>query len=213
MESKYKFLKKWEYPQNYCGEDYSEYYSMGIGQSRDSECLERSNFRSALSELGGETETVIVRRAGHWAVGWVEELLIHESDLVALGKAETLAKHLADYPIVDDDDFFDLEDEERRDWAEQSKEDTARTICNHFELGDDIAESPAMIEACYDLQIEHQYDYGLCSSLECNPYHPLDARDLEHIEGALKGCLSNGRADGPAFDLLLSIFDIKRNGA
>lgn len=34
-----------------------------------------------LRELGGESETVRVVRESHWAVGWVEWIAIHESDI------------------------------------------------------------------------------------------------------------------------------------
>ena len=64
-------LRPWTYPSDYIGETYEGYF-VGLGQCRDSDALERSNFASAIEALGGETETVFIVRAGHWAVGWVE---------------------------------------------------------------------------------------------------------------------------------------------
>ena len=53
-----KHLKRWERPKDYFGAEWSSYYSAGVGQSRDSDCLEQSNFGSMLAALGGESETV-----------------------------------------------------------------------------------------------------------------------------------------------------------
>ena len=57
-------------------------------RARDSDCLKQSNFAVMLRELGGESETVIVVRESHWAVGWVEWIAIHELDAAALQIAD-----------------------------------------------------------------------------------------------------------------------------
>ena len=67
--STYAHLHKWTRAQYYIGSEWSEYYSAGVGQSRDSDCLEQSNFAVMLTALGGESDTVIVVRESHWAVG------------------------------------------------------------------------------------------------------------------------------------------------
>ena len=67
-----RYLRRWQMPRHYFGETWPDYYSAGVGQSRDSDCLEQSNFAVMLERLGGESETVIVVRESHWAVGWVE---------------------------------------------------------------------------------------------------------------------------------------------
>ena len=100
-----KHLTRWEPPKDYFGAEWSSYYSAGVGQSRDSDCLEQSNFSSMLSALGGESETVIVVRESHWAVGWVEWIAIHQSDEQALRVADVQCERLANYPILDEDDF------------------------------------------------------------------------------------------------------------
>ena len=41
-----------------------------------------------LEALRGESETVIVVRESHWAVGWVEWIKIHELDTTALAIAD-----------------------------------------------------------------------------------------------------------------------------
>ncbi|WMT71325.1 hypothetical protein [Bradyrhizobium sp. Ash2021] len=85
-----EFLKRWTMPPNYFGAVWPAYYSSGVGQSRDSVALERSNFTSMLRDLGGESETVIVVRESHWLVGWVEWIAIHESDDKALAIADDI---------------------------------------------------------------------------------------------------------------------------
>ncbi len=113
-----RHLIRWTRPDSYFGAEWLEYFSSGFGQSRDSSALERSNFICALRELGGESETVIVVREGHWAVGWVEWIAIHESDGAALRKADELVKCYRDYPVVDEDHFTSLEDEDAQEiWS------------------------------------------------------------------------------------------------
>jgi hypothetical protein len=98
-------LVKWTRPANYGGADWPDYYSFGFGRSRDSDALERSNFRCALAAVGGESKTVAVVRESHWAVGWVEWIAIHESDAETLRAADAVRARYADYPVIDEDDF------------------------------------------------------------------------------------------------------------
>jgi hypothetical protein len=107
--SAYTHLHKWTRPQCYIGAEWHDYYSAGAGQSRDSDCLEQSNFAVMLSELGGESDTVTVVRESHWAVGWVEWIAIHESDTAALAVADAACERLANYPILDEEDWSERE--------------------------------------------------------------------------------------------------------
>lgn len=114
----YANVKRWTMPDCYFGETWPDYYSAGVGQSRDSDSLERSNFTAMLSALGGETETVIVVRESHWAVGWVEWIAVHESDATALQCADDVLERLKDYPVIDEDAWSTLEYEEAADYWE-----------------------------------------------------------------------------------------------
>jgi hypothetical protein len=58
-----------------------------------------------LTALGGESDTVIVVRESHWAVGWVEWIAINEADADALAKADEQCGRLECYPVLDEDDF------------------------------------------------------------------------------------------------------------
>src|SRR5688500_351957 len=80
-----------------------------MGQHRDSDCLARSNFRSALKTIGGEGDTVAIERYSHWAVGWTEVILIAPTDTATIARAEAILAALEDYPVVDEDDWSMLE--------------------------------------------------------------------------------------------------------
>lgn len=115
----YEHLNRWKRPQYYMGAEWPEHYSAGVGQSRDSNALERSNFQAmcaALEQLpeldvDGETSWRIVRES-HWAVGWVEWIAIHESDTARLECANRIMAGMEDYPVIDEDLLSQLEDEE-----------------------------------------------------------------------------------------------------
>jgi hypothetical protein len=97
-------------PNSYYG-DYPDYYVF-LGRSRDSNNLEESNFVSALKLLGGESEDIVIERAGHWAVGWVEHIAINPANAEKIKIAEDILDRLENYPILDDDDFCQREYEE-----------------------------------------------------------------------------------------------------
>ena len=109
-----KNLKLWTRPENYMGEVWPNYYSAGVGQSRDSDALGRSNFRcmwNAVSQASTCEETQIVSEK-HWAVGWVEWIAIHQDDTAALAVADAIKGKLGNYPVVCEDDFSALETED-----------------------------------------------------------------------------------------------------
>lgn len=99
---------------NYAGEtEFGDFQSL-LTQNRDSGCLIRSNFRSALNKLGGESENVIIHRFGHWACGWWESLAV-KVGTPEYAIAEQIEARLEDYPVVDEDDFSELENDEAND--------------------------------------------------------------------------------------------------
>ena len=104
-------LEKWTLPDSYAGPEYPEYFVF-LGRHRDSDLLTESNFEKGLEKIGGESETVLVIRDYHWAVGWIENIYIHESDENALKLADEISKGLKDYPVVDEDDWSERESKE-----------------------------------------------------------------------------------------------------
>lgn len=97
-------LRRWTLPRDYLGESWTDYYGSGVGQSRDSSCLEQSNFAEMLSALRRVSDNVQVVHESHWAVGWVEWIAIHESDEKALREADRLMERLENYPILNEED-------------------------------------------------------------------------------------------------------------
>lgn len=112
-------MKLWTMPRHYFGQEWDGYY-VSLGQTRDSDSVERSNFRTAwerLNELPGSEdargdEKLLIVRERHWACGWVEWIAIHESlsEHVTLGNA--IDSRISDYPVLSEDDLSRLEFEE-----------------------------------------------------------------------------------------------------
>ena len=136
-----RHLKLWTHPDNYIGHVWPATYSAGVGQSRDSDALERSNFRTMLAAIGGESETVTVVRESHWAVGWIEWIAIHQDDEVALRAADEQQARLAVYPALDESDWSEEETIEANDvWRDcydaSSRADYIRRHRDQFEFRD-----------------------------------------------------------------------------
>ena len=84
------------------------------GVHRDSDALARSNNRVILrdlAEVDPDGTDHSVERFGHWAVGWVEEIIVRPGTLAAKC-AEEWDAALADYPIADETDFSNEEHED-----------------------------------------------------------------------------------------------------
>ena len=122
---------RWERAPNYSGQDWGS-YSIVASINRDSDALERVNFEAArklLSQWEGEEVTptpsgdipcpqmqVTIASANHWAVGWVQSLMIHkEAPEAARIEAADIIASLADYPCLDDEALCNLENEEARE--------------------------------------------------------------------------------------------------
>jgi hypothetical protein len=112
-------------PDCYFGPTWPATYSSGFGQSRDSDCLERCNFKVAFEAIlnastlptDDETRPQIVRE-NHWAVGWVEWIAIHQDDNGALKRADELRDDYAAYPSLNDDKLSEMEQQEANEvWA------------------------------------------------------------------------------------------------
>ena len=111
-----EYLNRWERPKYYFGAEWPEYYSAGVGRSRDSDCLERANFDAMLSLLEGKEYEIVCE--SHWAVGWVEWIAIHQDATEALKIADKAIAELEDYPVLDDELFSEYETNEANEvWA------------------------------------------------------------------------------------------------
>ena len=128
-----KAIKRWERPSDYFGADWPEYFVF-LGQHRDSDSVQRSNFIVGLEALGGESETVIVVRERHWAVGWVEWIGIHESDEARITEADGMLCALSDYPVLSDDHLSELEWNEAADYWERMSVRDRMEYCQRADI-------------------------------------------------------------------------------
>ena len=109
---KVKHLQLWKHPECYMGPTWEGHYVF-LAQNRDSDAQTRSTFIKGLEAIGGEdSENVVVARSSLWLCGWVENIYIHKDAHDALQKADDVAAALADYPVVDEEHYCELEHEE-----------------------------------------------------------------------------------------------------
>ena len=107
-----------------------------VSRTRDSGPLDQSNFEQALEALGGESETVEVRRFGHWGPGWFEIILVDPQDAERIKVLDDLREALENYPVLNDEDFSRREQEDYSEsWESWGYKDFVRQLVKDFELG------------------------------------------------------------------------------
>jgi len=106
-------------------------------QSRDSGILERSNFKTLLELLGGESKDVEICNFGHWACGWFKIIILNPENQELIGTAEKIEKQLDEYPILDEDNYSQLENEEMHEcWESFACEEFIYKMGKEFNLKD-----------------------------------------------------------------------------
>jgi len=112
------------------------------GQTRDSDCLEQSNWGVLLAALevrDPDGEDHEIHRFGHWGPGWVEIVIIRPGT-PAEAEAQRCEDGLAEYPILDEMDFSEREDEAAQElWRDYTDADRVAYIRAHrtqFEFRD-----------------------------------------------------------------------------
>lgn len=160
---------------------------------RDSDCLSESNFetfRKALEELPAVKEwtqsdecPVQIERFHHWAVGWIDYLVIDPACSDAVKLALEFAARLEDYPVLDETDFSDREYELAQEcWNDYGRSEYVKALRKELfatrfeddyfdpftsvevedalgELSNEIIDtlySDAAGNSCWDYQIEGQ---------------------------------------------------------
>ncbi len=83
------------------------------GTNRDADALTRANFKAAILELENKDDgpDYEVHRFGHWACGWFEIILVRP-DTNAAKLAEECEASLESYPVLSDELFSRIEQEE-----------------------------------------------------------------------------------------------------
>ena len=137
-------LSIWESPSDYAGFDPVGDICV-LAKHRDSDALSRTNWDAAVARLSeaagyGDSDTiwtddedrgpVYAWRAGHWAVGWVEYLMVRaDAPQAVIDEAQAIADALEDYPALDEDAWSALEYEEACEtWASWSLRERASEI-------------------------------------------------------------------------------------
>jgi hypothetical protein len=144
-------LQRYSKPENFAdfGEVNRAEYFVAYGRHRDSNTLVESNWRVMLERLGGESDTVIILRDSHWAVGWVEAIYIHESDITRQQLAEEMLTDLDDYSILDESDLSELECDRAYTYWRQMRVRERVEWCQRYRVSvfaarrDDIPEDPS----------------------------------------------------------------------
>lgn len=114
------------------------HWLIAYGRHRDSDILSISNFESmkkALKELPEFTDwenvnaPVTIERSTHWAVGWIDYLIVNPEAKEIVAHAEKLRASLEDYPVLDDNDFSNREYEAfGESWNDWGREDYTREL-------------------------------------------------------------------------------------
>ena len=126
-ENTLRYLQKWTRPDSYGGTEWQNHYVF-VGQNRDSDALERSNFACAVKAMekispeysgelawgddSGKVEPWTIVREGHWVCGWIEWIAIHKNAAKHLEAAAEIACALEDYPVIDEGHYSEIESEE-----------------------------------------------------------------------------------------------------
>lgn len=134
----YARLSRAGWPCAYHDDDAEEWLVTGIGRNRDSRLLDRVNFDSACARLERAGVEHTVKRAGHWAVGWVEDLVIRVGDERAIAAVTEIRDALENYPILDEEAYSAAEDAATwDDWRSYGAREFRRAmLATHPEVED-----------------------------------------------------------------------------
>jgi hypothetical protein len=74
-----------------------------------------------------DEDSVQIVRENHWAVGWVEWIAIHKSNVAAIEAAKFLCNKANDYPVLNESDWSELEYTQAMDyWDSMSLSEKVR---------------------------------------------------------------------------------------
>ena len=99
-----------------------DWFVMPIGQNRDSNTIQRSNFtvmQKHFSEKDEEQESYEIHRFRHWGNGWFEILVFNPKNSSLLELAQDLKNELELHIVLDEDHWLQLEIENGNDFEEE----------------------------------------------------------------------------------------------
>lgn len=107
-QQSYREMNKSGQPCSYYGDKPDWLVVYGI--TRDSNTLEESNYQSILKKLKEiSEEDICEERASHWAVGYIDTIIINNQNEKLIQLARELITALIDYPVVDESDLSERE--------------------------------------------------------------------------------------------------------
>jgi len=139
-----KFLKRWERQSNYMGEDFSDYYVV-LGINRDSDTLACSNFIVAekrLSEIPYNDDDLAVVRFSHWAVGWIELIMVHVDAEALVLEADDILQELDLYPVLNESHWSELQWREAEEYWESASKEERQWVLDKYGSDDCLAGIP-----------------------------------------------------------------------
>jgi len=103
-----------------------------INHTRDSDILSESNWIALLELLGGEKDTVEIHRFNHWAVGWIEIIIVDTEDIDTHLKLLKAEKDYDGYPCLDEELYSNMETEAmEKYWDEISLSEKIEYMQDH----------------------------------------------------------------------------------
>ena len=131
-------------PGAFLEDDRREWFVAPVSRTRDSGPLDLSNWETALALFAAdgrdEADDYEVHRFGHWGPGWFE-IVIVKPDSRAFEIAEDIGDRMANYPVLDEEDFCDREHAEFcESWNSWACDDFRKELVAAFGLGERAAD-------------------------------------------------------------------------
>lgn len=138
---------------------------------RDSDTLDRSNWEVISEDMTTRfEEDVTIESASHFLVGWVEKLQVNTANPDALEAAYEWYLKLQDYPVADEEHFFNLEFEEREEYYQNGgKEDALDEIRDSEEFAHIFTDEDETKPELEDYINRAFHDAEIYGSLSCFP--------------------------------------------
>ena len=142
----------WKRPDSWAGKPWDGWF-VGLGRTRDSDTLTRSNFDvflKALRELPevlvddtdnaaasyrseredwSAVNSVFIVPESHWACGWIDWIAIHPKNEAAMKLADEMLCSIDSYPVLDDNHWSELEMNEIEEWWSKESVHCRIDIC------------------------------------------------------------------------------------
>lgn len=110
---KYSEFKPTQFDHHIEVDNQEEWFVAPVSRNRDSDVLTRANWDTFIGLIGKESdERYQIHRFGHWGPGWFEIILINPTNLELVKIGNDIEAALADYPVIDEDLYCQMETEE-----------------------------------------------------------------------------------------------------